>query len=90
MLEDSKIKALFSCKESARLVSQSLDEQLTLPHRVWLGFHMAVCRYCRCYKNQTSQIRQFVRMDTSINIPLVRLTEDAKLRIKRKLLEENT
>lgn len=54
--------ALFmSCKEAARLHSESLDRDLPFLDRVSLCFHLFYCRACARYARQIGFVREAVR-----------------------------
>jgi hypothetical protein len=52
---------ILSCKEVTRLVSQSLDRELTLGERTMLRLHLAVCRGCRTVNRQLAALRGAIR-----------------------------
>ncbi len=49
------------CEEADRLVSDSLDRQLTWSERVALKGHLAVCRACRRARRQLLILQQAMR-----------------------------
>jgi hypothetical protein len=49
-----------SCREASRLVSESLDRQLTRRERWALRVHTILCVACRRYARQTRMIREAV------------------------------
>ena len=54
--------ALFmSCKEAARLHSESLDRDLPFLERLSLCFHLFYCRACARYTRQIGFVREAVR-----------------------------
>jgi hypothetical protein len=52
---------MLSCKESTRLLSQAQDRQLSLPERLQLEIHLALCKGCRNYKGQLNFLRAACR-----------------------------
>ncbi|MBC7946217.1 MAG: zf-HC2 domain-containing protein [Burkholderiales bacterium] len=50
-----------SCKDATRLMSQSLDTELSLPKRFALRLHLAICTSCRHFRAQMSFIRHACR-----------------------------
>jgi Putative zinc-finger len=52
---------MLSCKESTRLLSQAQDRILTLPERLQLEMHLAICKGCRNYKGQLNFLREACR-----------------------------
>ena len=49
-----------SCKEASRLLSQSMDRELTLGEHARLRVHLALCDACRNFNRQLKQLRQAV------------------------------
>ena len=49
---------LHSCREVARLLSQSLDEPLRISDRLQLRLHLFLCRNCRHVKSQFAEIQE--------------------------------
>jgi len=49
-----------SCKEASRLLSQSLDRDLTLGEHARLRLHLTLCDACRNFNQQLKQLRQAV------------------------------
>lgn len=78
---------MLSCKEAARLVSESLDHRLTFRQRLALGAHLLMCRFCSRYKSQTLLVREAVRQmareeEVSLAGVDMSLTPAARERIK--------
>ena len=67
---------MLSCKDASRVVSQSLDRPISVRERLALGFHLMICKFCRRFARQLSQIsaaihgltRQMER-DESVRLP---------------------
>ena len=49
-----------SCKEASRLLSQSMDRQLSLGEQARLRLHLALCDACRNFNRQLKQLRHAV------------------------------
>ena len=49
-----------SCKEASRLLSQSMDRELSLGEQARLRLHLALCDACRNFNRQLTQLRQAV------------------------------
>ena len=45
------------CKETAELVSQSLERKLTLLQRIKIHYHLRVCQCCVRYQSQLQKLR---------------------------------
>lgn len=52
---------LFNCSDISDLVSRSMDEDLPLPRRAGIKFHLMMCRYCARYARQLGIIRQKIQ-----------------------------
>ena len=46
-----------SCREAARLQSESLDRRLAFSQRLGLRIHLALCKWCRRYGKQITFLR---------------------------------
>lgn len=49
-----------SCKEASRLLSQSLDRDLTFGEHARLRLHLTLCDACRNFNQQLKQLRRAV------------------------------
>ncbi|MFQ5432320.1 MAG: zf-HC2 domain-containing protein [Nitrospinota bacterium] len=47
-----------SCKEASRLVSLSMDTELSFLQRVSLKFHLSMCKHCKQFARQINYIRE--------------------------------
>jgi hypothetical protein len=47
-----------SCREASRLISESLDRELSRRERWSLRFHTLLCRACQRFARQTKLIRE--------------------------------
>ena len=54
-----------SCKEASRLVSESLDRELSLYQRLTLRLHLVLCYLCARYEKHLLLIRNAVSEDSS-------------------------
>ncbi len=77
-----------SCKETARLVSDSMDRKLPWWQRLPLTVHLMMCTYCARFKRQLQIIRRASQTDaeglenesTSVQMP-----DDVRRKIKKSL-----
>jgi len=81
------------CDESARLVSQSLDRDLSPSERWAVRLHAMICRSCRRYKKQLALIREAWQRYSdpshiSESVP-AGLSADARLRLNQALAEQD-
>ncbi len=56
-----KFVLTLTCEESSRLLSASIDRELSPSERTAIGFHAFVCRFCRRYRRQIKFLRDAVR-----------------------------
>lgn len=78
---------MLTCQQASELVSQSLDQPLSLKNRFKLKFHLMICSACHRFNRQMGQLRSailgFVKIteeDESI-----KLSPEAKAKISQKI-----
>lgn len=81
---------MLTCKEVARLVSESLDRRLPLPQRLALWMHLLLCGMCRVYRTQILILRKMIRRGVrSVSeknaMPGLNMPVDSRVRMKRAL-----
>tara|TARA_A100001391_G_scaffold200264_1_gene184481 strand:+ start:1221 stop:1475 length:255 start_codon:yes stop_codon:yes gene_type:complete len=82
---------MLSCKETTKLVSQSLDRPLPLRRRLSVWMHLSMCRLCAAFRRDQLVLRKRI-LDERDQGPLpanassVKLPIEARQRIQ-KLLE---
>ena len=77
-----------NCKETARLVSDSMDRQLPLFKRMLVWMHLRMCRHCKRFEQQLLKMREISRhlnrhfetLDAAIS-----LSAEARERIRETL-----
>ena len=84
---------MLSCKEVARLVSDSQDRRLPLRQHLALGFHLMMCSLCSRFRRQMLFLREAGRRFAAVGdragvAATVRLSPDARERIRRALERE--
>jgi len=47
-----------TCKEASRLLSQSLDREMTVGELARLRLHLTLCDACRHFEKQMKQLRR--------------------------------
>ena len=82
---------MLSCKDVSRLVSESLDRDLTWYRRIMLRLHIFICGACARYEKQLHFIRANVSRKVSqenklSDEPPEKLSNDARTRMKQALL----
>ncbi len=78
------------CKEVTRLVSESLDRDLSVPERLTLRVHVLMCVLCRRFARQVRFVRDALRrhsdrLEGQDLPPPPGLSPEARDRIKRNL-----
>lgn len=76
---------MFNCREVSRLVSESLDRELSLPQRLGIRFHLLMCRYCTRFARQLEKVRNLVRAVEADAVPPVNMDDKTKVRLKEYL-----
>ncbi|NIO16495.1 MAG: hypothetical protein GTN70_05785 [Deltaproteobacteria bacterium] len=51
---------MINCKDVTRLLSESMERELTLWQRVSLRLHLAMCVFCRSFKEQLLHLRELM------------------------------
>lgn len=49
------------CKETSRLVSESMDRQLPIFKRLMLWIHLRMCKYCHRFEQQLAALHAISR-----------------------------
>lgn len=52
------------CRKATELASQEMDRPLRLSERLWLGFHLLICKGCTNCREQMHFVRAAVRQQT--------------------------
>ena len=77
-----------NCKETSRLVSESMDRKLPLYKRMLVRMHLVMCKYCHRFEHQLKEMRAISR---HINHhmenldPSTSLSDTARERIRKTL-----
>ena len=76
-----------SCKEAARLQSESLDRRLAFSQRLGLRIHLALCKWCRRYGKQITFLRSAAHdhPDELTEIVPQKLSAESRSRIIQKI-----
>lgn len=77
---------MFNCKEVTRMISESLDRELSFHQRVGLRVHLLMCKFCSRYQRQLLFLRETARLypKQSEDIePSEKLPSEVRERIKR-------
>lgn len=52
---------MLTCQEVTRLLSESQDRKLSVPEKLKLEMHLAMCRGCKAYRGQMTFLRAACR-----------------------------
>lgn len=76
-----------SCKEVVQLVSNSMEQPLSLRERISLQFHFLICKWCFRYQKQIRFIRNILGRNPEKvgETAPVTLSRETKERIKQTL-----
>ncbi len=77
-----------SCKEAARLSSESLERKLSLRERLLLWLHGRVCYYCTRYSSQIGWMHKACRSDDHYEYNAEESLPDERKEKLRSLLEQ--
>lgn len=84
--------SLFSCKDTVRLISQSLDRGLSLGQRVAVRLHLLLCPMCSRFRRQLLFLHraagEFEEKEAD-DAGAPALAAEARARMQRALEEEN-
>ena len=80
-LKSIKFVLTLTCEESARLVSASLDQELTRPQRLAMKLHALGCRSCRRFRRHVQFMREAISRRDAESIS-TSLSPEARDRIR--------
>ena len=86
------LRRLPPCKQTVKVLSESLERKLTLRERVLVKLHLWVCMWCVWYLEHLQLVRSSLRAETSQEPTLSStpgLSDDARERLKRSLSSES-
>jgi hypothetical protein len=81
---------MLSCKETAWLISESMDRDLPLMQRLGVRAHLLMCKHCTRYRRQLLFIRDAIQhyldeIENEESLPPVSLSPEALERINEYL-----
>lgn len=82
---------MITCKEVAKLLSDSMEHELSLWQKISMRTHLMMCGMCRSYRRQLLALRKILEGYSAIENPEargLRLAEHTRERIKRILKEQ--
>jgi predicted anti-sigma-YlaC factor YlaD len=83
---------LSKCKDTTELISENMDHNISVFKRWRMGYHLALCKYCRKYKTQLESLRQMtlgLDDEVSESTPQTSLKSDSKERMKQVIEKNN-
>ncbi|MFT5729913.1 MAG: hypothetical protein ACI8PB_004086 [Desulforhopalus sp.] len=75
---------MLHCDKVSKFVSESMDRELSLFERVGVRVHLLMCRHCARFARQLEHMRSAIRKESN-NYPRLKLDEDAKMKMKKRL-----
>jgi hypothetical protein len=67
---------MLNCKNASQLISQSLEQPLTIRERFALNLHLLICKYCKRFSQQLHTIglalkltARAIELDETIKLP---------------------
>lgn len=76
---------MFNCREVSKLVSESLDRELSYTQKMGIRLHLLMCRYCARFARQLRKIRDLMRGMEDNNIPHQAMDIESKDKLKEFL-----
>ena len=79
---------MFCCKDVSQKFSESMDRKLPFHERMFIRFHILMCKYCSRFRRQLLLLRELSRSDKIDRISqdiAAGLSLDARERIKALL-----
>jgi len=91
MNENMMRKLRMTCEDTSQLISERMDHDLPLADRIRVAIHLAICEFCRYYKNQLETLRALARGLGGEETPAfgeTRLSARAREKIQKRLDSE--
>jgi hypothetical protein len=79
---------MFSCKEVAQRISESMDRAIPLHQRMFVRIHIMMCKYCHRFRKQVLLLREmscFTQFIGEAAGTTLSLSDEARDRIKSSL-----
>jgi len=86
------LRTLPTCEQAVQMISQSMEQPLTLRERVNLKVHLWICAWCQWYLEHLHVIRETARAKADQPPDFVSsatLSNEARERIRRRLTNQN-
>ncbi len=83
-------KIMLSCDTATLLITKSEYTRLSCVERIQLKIHLAGCKFCRRFKEQSEFISYAIRQADHVRVPdkgslYFHLTDEQKKRLKKKI-----
>jgi hypothetical protein len=87
LLDEWNARAMFTCHDMTRLISQAQDGRLPWTSRWRMKLHFLLCKWCRRYRRQLGLLRRALTRlpERDLDGPMEELSSEAKARLKRRL-----
>ena len=79
---------ILNCREATRLVSQAMDNHLTVQKRLELRVHMFMCKFCSRFEKQLKSIRKSARREVQAG-DVAAMTPALKARLEKTVREHH-
>jgi len=80
---------MFNCKDVSRLVSESMDRDLSFTKKMGVRFHLMMCRHCARFQDQLARIRKLICSQSEGDIPPLIMERKTKEMLNQLLKEKN-
>jgi len=88
-LHAAKLILTLKCEESSRIVSESMDRELTAVERWAVRMHVIGCWSCRRFGQQIRQLREAMKRHPDRTASEARLSPEAMKRIEEAIRNES-
>jgi len=79
---------MFNCREVSKKVSETMDRNFPVHHRILITVHLLMCKYCSRFKNQLLILRNAARLEDLTEDDLNQahsLSKETRQRIKQSI-----
>lgn len=78
---------MLHCDKVSKVVSESMDRDLSFTKRLGVRIHLLMCHHCRRFAKQLKHMRETIRKEGQ-NYPQEKLDEDVKVEMKKRLRQK--
>jgi hypothetical protein len=78
---------MLNCKDASQLISQSLEQPLTMRERFALNLHLLICKYCKRFSQQLHTIGVALKLTTRVieQDETIKLPSETRKRLMRSI-----